>query len=255
MNIFLVIFLVLLFVLIGRISFILAIKRDSAAHHKFRKLLALHNLYLLNPLVGKRTYFKYGIAMLLSVIAGVLFYFIINSFYLYNLANLTIFIHVAFVFSALSLLLYLAIYDLLYYEIPIQPVYSFLGLVIVFNIFSALISVISAERIFILGNPANLLSGITLGLIFYVVVKLTKEQGMGMGDVYLMLAVGLSLGISRSITAYLLTLLLASIFGILVSFAKRKFHRTLIPLVPFIFLGFSLSLAISESFISIFRLF
>ncbi len=255
MNYYLIFFLIILFLFIGRVSFIFAIKRDSNAHNKIRKLLTLHNLYLLNPLVSKKTYTKYILSLTLSVLAALFFFVIINNLNIYNLANLTYFLHIVFLFISISLLLYLAIYDLLYYEIPVVPLFSFLTVVITFNVIVAVVSVLTQDKIFLLGNPVNLLSGIGLGLIFYIVVKLTKEQGMGMGDVYLMLSIGLALGISRSITAYLVTLMLASIVGIVISLFKRKFHNTLIPLVPFIFLGFCVALSTSDSILNLFRIF
>jgi len=145
--------------------------------------------------------------------------------------------------------MYLAVYDLIFFEIPINALNLLVGIVIGFNIITAVLRVFYSSRTFILGDWSNLLSGILLASIFYIVVKVTKEKAMGMGDVYLMLAIGLSLGLGRSIFAYLTTLMVASIVGIVISLLTKKFRQIVIPLVPFIFIGFLFALALPNNII------
>lgn len=70
------------------------------------------------------------------------------------------------------------------------------------------------------------------------IVALISKGGMGGGDVKLFAAAGALLGLKLVLTAFFITCLTASVFGIgLIIFNRNKNLKSQIPLVPFIALG------------------
>lgn len=104
---------------------------------------------------------------------------------------------------------------------------------------------ISLWRPDIIFHPiSNILSGTFWAAIFGIIVILTKRKGMGTADIFLAGFMGLSLGWTKSVIAFYLTIFLGLSYGLVKSIRLNKFKQVELPLVPF----FSLSIAVSFIF-------
>jgi len=83
----------------------------------------------------------------------------------------------------------------------------------------------------------NLLGGVTLGAIFQLLVLLTKEKGLGQGDVRMAIICGLLLGFNNLIPWLYISIFTALGYGIVIAVKKKKFRGTKVPFLPFMILG------------------
>jgi leader peptidase (prepilin peptidase)/N-methyltransferase len=85
-------------------------------------------------------------------------------------------------------------------------------------------------------NPySSLLGALVLGLFSSLIVLFTKEKGMGMGDVFLFVIMGLVVGYEYVLLALSITVFFALLFSVIKNHGIKL--RSQIALVPFIFLG------------------
>lgn len=154
------------------------------------------------------------------------------------------------------LLMYLSIYDIFTFSVPAAITRFGLMMVVVINIIAAAIRIISPyiaqqQSSFLSewGNPSNLLGGLLIGLIFWIIIKVTKEKGLGLGDLDIVMIIGFSLGFPLVLAAFYYTLISATVFGIALSIYLKKFHGLIIPFVPFLSLGYFLVIAFGTQLI------
>jgi leader peptidase (prepilin peptidase) / N-methyltransferase len=157
----------------------------------------------------------------------------------------------------LSSILYLAIYDLVTFLIPYDITKKLLLLVVLANLLIGLLRFIiyqiSASTFLAsvhLGYADNLISGIILGIIFWMIVKITKEKGMGEGDIDLVMIIGLYFGFPNAFISIFLTLIVGSLLSCFFALYMRKFKGLIVPFVPFILLGFALTMTFGNEIIS-----
>ncbi len=237
MGIFVLISLTVLNIFISRYLYILILRDDITFQISRKNILPLFKL--LSPiLVKKRAYqrtlnYKYILVELITILNSILLYFA-----LLNLSLLTI----LFLFISFYILSFLLTHDIIYFEIPSQTTRVLVILAILINILVIFIG--QTQELFLkLGTIDNLITGVITGLIFYLIVKLTKEKGMGTGDIYLFMFIGLVFGWKLTLISITSTLLIASISGIIFTVFNKKLKNILIPLVPFITIGFLITLA------------
>jgi leader peptidase (prepilin peptidase)/N-methyltransferase len=141
----------------------------------------------------------------------------------------------------LTCLFYLpAIHDLLSYSIPTNITYLLTGLSILLNCIAVILSYLGSPFLtsLSLGGIDNLLMAVILGGFVYLLVKVTKEKGMGSGDVLLAIFIGAMLGWPSTVGAGYVLILSAALVGLLFAYKKKKFKGLIIPLVPFMLLGY-----------------
>ncbi len=126
---------------------------------------------------------------------------------------------------------YLAYYD--YKKMEVQPTLS-LALIIVLGIVNILAFFFWKDTEF---GYNNLLGGITLGVIFQLIVLLTKERGLGQGDVRIAIISGLLVGFDGLIPWLYITIFSSLLYGIIIAIKRRKFRGLKIPFVPFMVFG------------------
>ena len=83
----------------------------------------------------------------------------------------------------------------------------------------------------------KLLGAIILGSVFQLIVLLTKEKGLGQGDVRLAIISGILVGMDNLIPWLYTTIFSALIYGLVLAKKKKKFKGLKIPFVPFMVLG------------------
>lgn len=86
----------------------------------------------------------------------------------------------------------------------------------------------------LIGSMGNL-------LLFYVMSRLTKD-GIGMGDVKLISALGWLTGFKLTFLTVLFGLIICSVFAVFLLFSKKKNAKDSVPFGPFIYFGSLISL-------------
>jgi prepilin signal peptidase PulO-like enzyme (type II secretory pathway) len=138
-------------------------------------------------------------------------------------------------------LTYLAMVDLLYMYVPWILTLSLILLLSLINILLTFNTGISGFVTLWNGNPFypfyNLVAGIGIGVITWAFVRYTQEKDMGSGDIYLGTIMGLIIGMHKILIGFYITIISASVIGIVYALYKRQFKGLRIPFVPFIVLG------------------
>lgn len=89
-------------------------------------------------------------------------------------------------------------------------------------------------------------------LIFFLIVKLTKGRGMGEGDIFYALLVGLTAGFPNLIVAFFLAFLLGALVSVtLILLGRKKFGQT-VPFGPFLSLGAFIAVFFGEKLIDLY---
>lgn len=243
--------------------FFIEINEDN----KFRKsILALKNKnlslvrliviplgsFLKSDVYLKRAKFK--LTELLGFVYWLILIISLNNIYLNNsFSVLEIGIHFLFYFSVSTLLLYLAIFDLIYMMVPVRPITRglffnvIIQLLIAGMIFAGFIYQDSSQN---LANLSNIAGFFFLYLLIYLLIIITKEKGIGSGDADIMGLVGLSIGLQSSVVFLFLTIFIGAFIGVLYSIKIGKLKGVMIPMVPLIILGYSIALGFSSEIIS-----
>lgn len=89
---------------------------------------------------------------------------------------------------------------------------------------------------------SGLIAGLAVALVFFLIVYLSNETWMGMGDVKLVFFLGLFLGIFKTVVAMFLAFELGAILGIILILFGRAKMKTALPFGPFLIAGAVLSL-------------
>ena len=89
---------------------------------------------------------------------------------------------------------------------------------------------------------SGLLAGLAVAFIFFLIVYISKETWMGMGDVKLVFFLGFLLGIFKTLTALFFAFELGAVFGIILIIFGRAKMKTALPFGPFLIVGAVLSL-------------
>lgn len=171
-----------------------------------------------------------GLSLFISLIK--LFYFSSPT-----LINIFLFLVLLILFSALS---FLAYFDLKRMEVHRNVSFFLMSILLVINILLFLLirDGIQIAPTWKYDSYQNILGAITLGAIFQLIVLLTKEKGLGQGDVRIALIVGLLIGFNNLLSWSYISIFSALIFGTLLALMKqRKIKGLKIPFVPFMVLG------------------
>lgn len=139
------------------------------------------------------------------------------------------------------LFIYLAVDDALTFSIYTKLAYLILVISFSVNIFVLVTLGIQNEVILfenVIFKPTyNILSGSIIGLFTWLMVKISNEKWLGEGDIFVYTSSALLLGTDKIIPAVYITIISATIFGILLGIKRRTFKKVLIPFVPFIVAG------------------
>jgi prepilin signal peptidase PulO-like enzyme (type II secretory pathway) len=154
-------------------------------------------------------------------------------------------------------LLYLAIWDIQTMTIPSNFTNLFLLFVVVINFLVGLSSFIELRNTGIntltnlnIGTLGNMLAGVGLGVIIFLLHKFTKGKGIGDGDIYIYTAVGFALGLPLGLGFLILSSILGGIVAVSLILLywkdRQKILRTRIPLLPVILIGYVLTLVLQN---------
>ncbi len=133
---------------------------------------------------------------------------------------------------------YLILFDILYLEIPLKLVNSLILVSGTSNIVLGIIYGFSNKPIHILPNPLqNLIGGVVGGIIILIIVLITKEKGMGGGDIKILALIGLLIGLEKMIIGLYIAIYLALVVSVPLIIYYKRIKNIQIPFVPFLIFG------------------
>ena len=104
-------------------------------------------------------------------------------------------------------------------------------------------------------NALDSLEGVLCLAVPMLIAALIVKNGFGGGDIKLMAASGLYLGLDKTLIAGLITFLIAGCYGIYILIVKKKGVKSKMRLAPFIALGCAFSELFGSDFEAIFKSF
>lgn len=167
---------------------------------------------------------------------------------------------VTYVFVFLSLL-YLAVFDIIHLAIPENFLKGVLLIVVITNLLFGIYKLVLIRTTGVepfpfisMGTVGSIVAGLILGGVIFIINRSSNRKAIGEGDIYLMLMIGFTLGLTMGLISFFLTCVLGSIVGIAYSLIAKKFKGVLIPFVPLILLGFVFTLFVGMQLYSLLTL-
>jgi leader peptidase (prepilin peptidase)/N-methyltransferase len=185
-------------------------------------------------LKGKCRYCKKKISFqypIVEILTGLLFLLIFHFYYLSFQSFL--------LWLIFALLVIVFVYDFKHYLIPDKVTYL---AIVLASIFSSLFGHYQLSN--------YLLSAIGIFIIFYLIVILSKETWMGMGDAKLVFLMGILLGWPNVLLSLFLAAFLGSLVGVLMITLKKKKMKSQVPFGPFLVIGTLISFFWGEEIIN-----
>ncbi|GBE17244.1 type 4 prepilin-like proteins leader peptide-processing enzyme [bacterium BMS3Abin15] len=182
---------------------------------------------------------------LLEMTTGVAFAFTGNYFFM--LSNPISWIETLFYLVIFSLLLVIFTYDLKFMEIPMIILWIAVGWTIIYFLFADWVSFNPQLGIMSLNIFSGAIGGGVAFLFFFILVSVSREKWMGMGDAYLALLIGLVLGWPKILFALMIAFTVGAIVGIILISVKKKTMKSQIPFAPFMVIGAVVTIFILQS--------
>ncbi len=170
----------------------------------------------------KKISIQYPIVELLT---GIVFFL---TFSFYGPVGLSGYLFLALILFIFSCLIAILVYDLKYYIIPNQLIYSAMGASL---LLVAFYSFTSGDHYTLL---LHLASAAISFLFFFSIYWLTKEKGIGFGDVRYAFFLGLFLGFPDFLVALFLSFTGGAIIGVILIAIGVKGRKEMIPFGPFL---------------------
>lgn len=172
---------------------------------------------------------------LVEVFTGVLFMMVGYRFF--SLGDMTTWAVTVYYLGIVSFLLVIFVYDWLYMEIPGVVLWVAVGFVVAFNLFFDWNHIGKITNALDYSIYSGTLAAFAVFIFFFLLVTISKEKWMGMGDAQLVILLGLVLGWPKILLALMLAFALGAIIGVsLVVFRKREM-KSQIPFAPFLVSG------------------
>ncbi len=146
-----------------------------------------------------------------------------------------------------SLLLVIFVYDFKFMEIPMIVVWLGVGVAVVYNLLIDWMNFNPAAGILTLNIFSGALGAALAFLFFFILVSVSRERWMGMGDAHLAILVGLVLGWPTILLALILAFGIGAVVGVALIAAKKKTMQSQIPFAPFLVTGAILAIFIYQA--------
>ena len=214
---------------------------------KWQDLIPIFSFLILK---GKCRYCKKSISFqypLVEFATASLFTFIIfqNLGFLFSTPFIFWLLSICFLFLVSSFLIIIFVYDLKHYIIPDKVIYPAILVSCIWYLISS-IFFSSHTKYYILNT---IYSAFGAAFFFLAIVLLTREKGMGMGDVKLAFFMGLLLGFPNILVALFLSFFLGAVIGIILIITGKKTFKSEVPFGPFLVTGTFLALFFGERII------
>ena len=152
-----------------------------------------------------------------------------------------------YLWSIVSLLMVIFVYDLKHFLIPDKILYRAIGLVLLWRL------LLHFQIVENLTSPSflqALLAGLGAAGFFWAIHVLSKGRAMGFGDVKLAFFMGLFLSWPNIFVALILAFSIGAIVGSVLIFFKRKTMRSEVPFGPFLMFGTLVAFFWSETLVN-----
>jgi len=181
---------------------------------------------------GKKISWQYP---LVEIGTGVLFAFLGQQYFL--IGNQETWMTTVYFLGIVSFLVIIFVYDLLYMEIPTIVLWVGIAWTIAFNLFFDAQKGILVGDIFNSAIFSGTLAAFLAFMFFFLLVFLSKETWMGMGDAYLVIFLGLILGWPKILLGLMLAFTIGALVGLALIGFKKKKMKSQIPFAPFLIAG------------------
>jgi len=168
--------------------------------------------------------------------------FVLLLFQYSEITTLQHLLYLAYLLIISSSFIIIFVYDLKHYLIPTKIIYWTIAITLIFN-FQFLIS--KQFSIF----SSTIISAAGVGLFFWLIVLISKEEWLGLGDAKLALLLTLFLGFPKILLALFSAFLIGAIIGLILIFLGKKQLKSQIPFAPFLITGTFLALFWGEKII------
>lgn len=172
---------------------------------------------------------------IVEIATGVLFLLIGAKFF--SPADATAWTLTIYYLGAVSALLAILVYDFLYMEIPGLVLWPALAWTIAFNLYFDWEKTNLGNDVFSIATYSGTLAAFAAFMFFFILVSVSKEKWMGIGDAYLAILLGFITGWPQILLAMFLAFFIGSIYGIILIISKKKTMKSQIPFAPFLVLG------------------
>jgi leader peptidase (prepilin peptidase)/N-methyltransferase len=149
---------------------------------------------------------------------------------------------VIYYLGAASALIAIFVYDFLYMEIPGIVLWPAVGWAVAFNLLLDWNNAGFGNNVWSSLTFSGVLAAFTAFIFFFLLVAVSKEKWMGMGDAYLVILLGLISGWPQILLALMLAFSIGAITGISLIILKKKKMESQVPFAPFLVLGTLISL-------------
>jgi prepilin signal peptidase PulO-like enzyme (type II secretory pathway) len=147
-----------------------------------------------------------------------------------------------------SLLLVIFVFDYQFMEIPMIAFWIALVWAVAFAIFFDWINFIPDLGIWSLFTFSGLVGGFLAFIFFFLMVSVSKEKWMGMGDAYLAFLAGFVMGYPKIIFTTVLAFFIGSVCSIILLVMKKKTMKSQVPFAPFFVSAIILAIILPEIF-------
>lgn len=193
---------------------------------------------------------------LVEIFTGLVFAFIGHRFFIAS--DPTTWVTAIYYLGAVSFLIVIFVYDWLYMEIPGLVLWPAIGWTVAFSLFFDWSKVDLGNSALNLATYSGMLAAFAAFIFFFILVAISKEKWMGMGDAYLAILLGFILGWPNIILGLMLAFSIGAIVGIILIAARKKNMESQIPFAPFLVLGTMVAMFFSDQiinwYIGLFRL-
>lgn len=172
---------------------------------------------------------------LVEFFTGALFVLVgYNFFALENTATWTATIYYL---GVVSFLMVIFVYDWLYMEIPGIVLWPAVSWAVIFNLIFDWSKAEPIGNVLSLATYSGALAALASFGFFFLLVAISKEKWMGMGDAQLAIFLGLVLGWPQILLALMLAFTFGAIIGLGLVTLKKKKMQSQIPFAPFLVAG------------------
>jgi leader peptidase (prepilin peptidase)/N-methyltransferase len=174
--------------------------------------------------------------------------FALTGWLVFSVADTESFLPTIFYLGLFAMLIVIFVYDLLTMYIPMTVMWMAIGWSSVYLIVSQWL-LIGAYPSLMLGDILPfVVSGLGAFLFFWLLVWVSNETWMGMGDAYLALLMGLAVGWPGILWAMTLSFGMGAFAGITLIVLGKKVMKSQVPFAPFMALGIVLTVMLPLMF-------
>jgi leader peptidase (prepilin peptidase) / N-methyltransferase len=156
----------------------------------------------------------------------------------------------SFYLGVVSFLIAIFVYDWLFLEIPGVVLWPAIGWTIAFNLIFDWSRLNLGSNLLDISTYSGTLAAFAAFMFFFLMVAVSKEKWMGMGDAYLVILLGLIVGWPEILLALMLAFSIGAIIGLaLIAFGKKKMDSQ-VPFGPFLVAGTFIAIFFSTQIIN-----